>query len=104
MDLLPGICALVQQWLGDVALPGFRGMPATVASLNAWFTNRQVVEQLRVREDLQGLCKGYCMGHLVRRCTLKKFTQGLVPCQGLCRVRYTCEGVPPVELCIPVDC
>ena len=50
MDLLPGICALTQQWLGDVALPGFRGMPATAASLNAWFTNRQVVQQLKVRE------------------------------------------------------
>ena len=50
MDLLPGICALTQQWLGDVALPGFRGMPATAASLNAWFTNRQVVQQLKVRK------------------------------------------------------
>eukprot|EP00891_Asterochloris_glomerata_P001556 jgi/Astpho2/1556/fgenesh1_pg.00026_%23_38_t len=48
VDLLPGICALAQQWLGDVALPGFRGMPASAGSLNAWFTNRQVVEQLKV--------------------------------------------------------
>lgn len=79
VDLLPGICALAQQWLGDVALPGFRGMPASAASLNAWFTNRQVVEQLKVRQAAAGReCAGVAARGTVSAGALSGSPQGVV--------------------------
>ena len=104
LDLLPGICALAQQWLGDVALPGFRGMPPTAPSLNAWFTSRRVVDQLKVREGATFRDGARAVAWDTWSAgALSGSSQGLVPCQGLCRVRCTCERVPPVEVHVPVD-
>ena len=47
-DLLPGLCALAQQWLTDVALPGFRDSPAHSGSLTEWFDDRGVAMYLQV--------------------------------------------------------
>lgn len=48
-DLLPGLCALAQQWLRDVALPGFRDMPAHSASLTDWYSDKRVSLYLQVQ-------------------------------------------------------
>ena len=47
-DLLPGLCALAQQWLADVALPGFRDAPSQAGSLADWFDDRRVALYLQV--------------------------------------------------------
>ena len=47
-DLLPGLCALAQRWLGDVALPGFRDAPANSGTLTDWFNDRGVAMYLQV--------------------------------------------------------
>lgn len=54
-DLLPGLCALAQQWLKDVALPSFRGMPQQVVSLSDWYNDRGVALYLQVCLVLPGL-------------------------------------------------
>jgi hypothetical protein len=48
-DLLPGVCALVEAWLGDVVLAGVRDAPAAPPSLGAWFDDPRVALDLRVR-------------------------------------------------------
>ena len=47
-DLLPGLCALAERWLGDVALPGFRGAPPQIGTLTDWFDDRRVSLYLQV--------------------------------------------------------
>lgn len=47
-DLLPGLCALAQRWLADVALPGFRDAPPQNGSLADWFEDRHVALYLQV--------------------------------------------------------
>ena len=47
-DLLPGLCALAQGWLTDVALPGFRDAPSQAGSLADWFDDRRVALYLQV--------------------------------------------------------
>lgn len=47
-DLLPGLCALAERWLGDVALPGFREAPPSSGSLADWFDDRRVALYLQV--------------------------------------------------------
>ncbi len=47
-DLLPGLCALAQRWLADVALPGFRDAPSQAGSLADWFDDRRVALYLQV--------------------------------------------------------
>ncbi len=47
-DLLPGVCALVEAWLGDVALAGLRGAPPSGPLLGAWFDDRRVALDLKV--------------------------------------------------------
>ena len=48
-DLLPGLCSLAQQWLRDVALPGFRDMPAHSVSLTDWYSDKRVSLYLQVQ-------------------------------------------------------
>ena len=48
-DLLPGLCALCQQWLSDVVLQRFRGLTQGSFDLNEWFSNPRVAFHLRVR-------------------------------------------------------
>ncbi len=47
-DLLPGLCALAQRWLADVALLGFRDAPSQAGSLADWFDDRRVALYLQV--------------------------------------------------------
>ena len=47
-DLLPGLCALCQQWLSDVVFTRFRGMDAVHFDLNSWFSQPRVAFFLRV--------------------------------------------------------
>ena len=47
-DVLPGLCALAQQWLQEVALPGFRSMPQHPVSLTDWYNDRKVSIYLQV--------------------------------------------------------
>ena len=47
-DLLPGLCALTEKWLADVALPGFRGSPSRTGTLTDWFQDRRVSLYLQV--------------------------------------------------------
>ena len=48
-DLLPGLCALAERWLADVALPGFRAAaPAQAGTLKDWFDDRGVSLYLQV--------------------------------------------------------
>lgn len=47
-DLLPGVCALVEAWLGDVALAGLRGASPSGPLLGAWFDDRRVALDLKV--------------------------------------------------------
>ena len=49
-DLLPGLCALAQQWLGDVLLPSFACCTDTAPALDAWFRAG------RVKLHLQASC------------------------------------------------
>jgi len=49
-DLLPGLCALAQQWLGDVLLPSFVCCTHVTPSLDAWFQDG------RVKLHLQASC------------------------------------------------
>ena len=48
-DLTPGLTAMAQSWVEDVALPSFRGSSASLAPLNTWFENPQVRMYLMVR-------------------------------------------------------
>ncbi|KAL0041666.1 hypothetical protein WJX79_000259 [Trebouxia sp. C0005] len=50
-DLLPGLCALAQRWLADVALPGFRDAPSQAGSLADWFDDRRVALYLQVLDN-----------------------------------------------------
>lgn len=49
-DLLPGLCALSQSWLGDVVLSSFRETSGNskVPTLTPWFDNFRVSTYLRV--------------------------------------------------------
>ena len=49
-DLLPGLCALAQQWLGDVLLPSFACCTDVMPALGAWFQDG------RVKLHLQASC------------------------------------------------
>ena len=49
-DLLPGLCALAQQWLGDVLLPRLVCCTNVTPSLDAWFRDG------RVKLHLQASC------------------------------------------------
>ena len=48
-DLLPGLCLLAEQWLGDVALNSFCDSRGSSISLGAWFDKPMVASYLRVR-------------------------------------------------------
>ena len=47
-DLLPGLCALAQQWLEDVLLLSFRCCADATPSLDAWFGDGRVRLHLQV--------------------------------------------------------
>ena len=47
-DLLPGMLALAQSWLDDVAVSSFRGSSSKPADLDTWFTTPQVNLYLKV--------------------------------------------------------
>lgn len=47
-DLLPGLCALAQQWLGDVLLPSFVCCADGTPALDAWFRDGRVKLHLQV--------------------------------------------------------
>ena len=60
-DLLPGLCALTEKWLGDVALPGFRDAPSQTGTLTDWFQNRRVSLYLQVSMSLMfGIKPMFC--------------------------------------------
>ena len=46
-DVLPGMCALAQQWLEDVGAASFRGSPTT-CTLERWFQEPRVKRHLQV--------------------------------------------------------
>ena len=48
-DLTPGLTAMAQSWVEDVALPSFRGGGASLAPLDTWFENPQVKIYIMVR-------------------------------------------------------
>ena len=49
-DLLPGLCALVQQWLQDITTMQFRAKPdVALCPLDLWFDNPRVALYLKVR-------------------------------------------------------
>ena len=48
-DLTPGLIAMAQSWVEDVALPSFRGSAASLPSLDSWFESPQVKLYLMVR-------------------------------------------------------
>lgn len=54
-DLLPGMCALVEAWLADVALAGVRDAPPPAPLLGAWFEDPRVALDLKVCRDLGGI-------------------------------------------------
>ena len=47
-DLLPGLCLLAEQWLGDVAFASFCDSRGSALSFGAWFDNPKVASHLRV--------------------------------------------------------
>lgn len=47
-DLLPGMVALAQSWLDDVAFTSFRRSSSKPADLDTWFTTPQVTLYLKV--------------------------------------------------------
>ena len=47
-DLLPGMCALAEAWLADVALAGVRDAPPPAPLLGAWFEDPRVALDLKV--------------------------------------------------------
>lgn len=47
-DLLPGLVALAQSWLDDVAFGSFRRSSSKPADLDSWFANTQVTLYLKV--------------------------------------------------------
>ena len=49
-DLLPGLCALTEKWLAEVALPSFRGSPSQTGTLTDWFQDRRVSLYLQVAD------------------------------------------------------
>lgn len=46
--MLPGLVALAQSWLDDVALSSFRRSSTKAADLDTWFANPQVTLYLKV--------------------------------------------------------
>ncbi len=46
--MLPGLVALAQSWLDDVALSSFRRSSNQAADLDTWFANPQVTLYLKV--------------------------------------------------------
>ena len=55
--LLPGLCALVERWMNEVALMSFYKNPG-VFSLNEWFENERVVKYLETMERGGVLSRG----------------------------------------------
>lgn len=51
-DLTPGLIAMAQSWVEDVALPSFRGCGGSLAPLDLWFERPQVKLYLMVRASL----------------------------------------------------
>lgn len=51
-DLTPGLIAMAQSWVEDVALPSFRAGGASPAPLEAWFGSPQVKLYLMVRASM----------------------------------------------------
>lgn len=47
-DLLPGMVALAQSWLDDVAFSSFRRTSSKPPDLDTWFTTPQVTLYLKV--------------------------------------------------------
>ncbi|BDA41990.1 probable protein ACCUMULATION AND REPLICATION OF CHLOROPLASTS 6, chloroplastic [Coccomyxa sp. Obi] len=54
-DLLPGMLALAQSWLDDVAFTSFRRSSSKPADLNTWFTTPQVTLYLKSRGVVDGV-------------------------------------------------
>ena len=48
-DMTPGLIAMAQSWVEDVALPSFRGSGGSMPLLNNWFESPQVKLYLMVR-------------------------------------------------------
>lgn len=48
-DMTPGLLAMAQSWIEDVAVPSFRGSGATTPTLDGWFDSSQVKLYLMVR-------------------------------------------------------
>ncbi len=48
-NLTPGLIAMAQSWVEDVALPSFRGCGTRLPSLGSWFESPQVKLYLMVR-------------------------------------------------------
>ncbi|EIE25406.1 hypothetical protein COCSUDRAFT_61625 [Coccomyxa subellipsoidea C-169] len=54
-DMLPGLVALAQSWLDDVALSSFRRSSTKAADLDTWFANPQVTLYLKSRGVVDGV-------------------------------------------------
>ncbi|KAK9908710.1 hypothetical protein WJX75_001848 [Coccomyxa subellipsoidea] len=54
-DLLPGLVALAQSWLDDVAFGSFRRSSSKPADLDSWFANTQVTLYLKSRGVVDGV-------------------------------------------------
>jgi hypothetical protein len=60
-DLFPGLLAMSQSWLEDVAVSSFRAVPGATASLDAWFSDPRVA----LYHKVQCLpCALLCLDHL----------------------------------------
>ncbi|KAK9819420.1 hypothetical protein WJX74_001777 [Apatococcus lobatus] len=57
-DLLPGLCLLAEQWLGDVAFDSFCDIRGSSLSLAVWFDNPKVASHLRGTGDTPGASLG----------------------------------------------
>lgn len=73
-DLLRGLCALTEKWLGDVALPGFRAAPSQTGTLTDWFQDRRVALYLQVTNVAH-------VWHRPNVCRLQKASSSSCPCE-----------------------